>query len=129
MSRRRTAGTFERRELRVNMGSAQCRAMHGGEAGDRELAQACQRSRAMGPRRDIAQTLLQCEDFLAAVILCHCFALAAVRAQVRTKESLAMCLIEQNGAPVVGKVRGLEHLQPMRTECNAPLVCDSLGWP
>ena len=103
--------------------------MHGGEADNRELAQACQRSRDVGPRRDVTQALLQCEDFLAAVILCYCFALAAVRAQVGTKESLAMCLIEQNGVPVVGKVRGLEHLQTMRTEFNDTLICDSLGWP
>src|SRR5215813_14565062 len=51
---------------------------HGGEAGNGELAQARQRSRDMWPCRDVAQALLQREDFLAAVFFCHCFALAAV---------------------------------------------------
>src|ERR1043166_4621715 len=90
--------------------------MHGGEAGDGELAQARQGSRDMWPCRDVAQALLQCEDFLAAVLVCHCFALAAVRAQIGTKESAALCLIEQNSVPVMGKVRGLEHVQAMRSE-------------
>ena len=103
--------------------------MHGGEAGNGELAQARQRSRDVWPCRDVAQALLQCEDFLAAIIVCHCFALAAVRAQVGTKESLAMRLIEQNSVPVMGKVRGLEHVQAMRAEFNDPLIRDSLGWP
>src|SRR5215470_19831188 len=102
--------------------------MHGSEAGDGELAQARQCSRDVWPCRDVAQALLQCEDFLAAIIVCHCFALAAVCTKVGTKESLTMCLIEQNGVPVVGKVRGLEHLQTMRTEFNDTLICDSLGW-
>src|SRR5215510_7852901 len=103
--------------------------MHGGEAGNGELAQARQRGRDVWPCRDIAQTLLQREDFLAAVIVCHGFALATVCAQVGTKEGAAMCLIEQNSVPIMGKVRGLEHLQAMRAECNDILIRYSLGWP
>src|SRR5215470_18836706 len=103
--------------------------MHSGETGNGKLVQARQRRRDVWPCRDIAQALLQCEDFFAAVLVCHCFALAAVRTQVGTKEGAAMRLIEQNSVPVVGKVRGLEHLQAMRTEFNNPLIRDSPGWP
>src|SRR5215510_7676698 len=103
--------------------------MHGGEAGNGELAQARQRGRDVWPCRDIAQTLLQREDFLAAVIVCHGFALATVCAQVGTKEGAAMCLIEQNSVPIVGKVRGLKHVQAMCAKFDDALIRDSPGWP
>src|SRR5262249_7235244 len=114
---------------RANIGSAQCRAMHSGEAGNGELSQTCQCSRDVRPRRNVAQTLLQREDFLAAGIVCHCFALAAVCAQGGTKEGAAMRLIEQNSVPIMGKVRGLKHLQAMRAKFDDALIRDSLGWP
>ena len=44
--------------------------------------------------------------------------MATVGAQVGTKEGVALRLIEQNSIPVVGKVRGFEHLQTMRAEFN-----------
>jgi len=103
--------------------------MHSGEAGDGELAQACQRRRDVWSSRDVAQTLLQGEDFLAAVLVCYCFAQAGVRAQVGTKEGVALRLIEQNSVPIVGKVRGLEYLQAMRAEFDHALIRDNLGWP
>jgi len=103
--------------------------MHSGEAGDGELAQARQRRRDVWPCWDVAQALLQREDFLAAVLFCHCFALAAVRAQVGTKEGAALRLIEQNSVPIVGEVWGLKHLQAMRAEFDDTLIHDSLGWP
>src|SRR5262245_26111301 len=103
--------------------------MHGGEAGNGELSQARQRGRDVRPCWDVAQTLLQREDFLAAVIVCHCFALAAMRAQVGTKQGAAMRFIKQNSVPIVGKVRGLKHVQAMRAKFDDTLICDSLGWP
>ena len=103
--------------------------MHGGEARNGELAQARQRSRDVWPCRDVAQALLQGENFLAAIIVCHCFALAAVRAQVGTKESLALRLIEQNSVPIMGKVWGLEYVQAMRAEFDHALIRHSAGWP
>ena len=103
--------------------------MHSGEASNGELVQARQRRRDVWPCRDVAQALLQCENFLATVLVCYCFALAAMRTQVGTKEGAAMRLIEQNSVPVVGKVRSLEHLQAMRAEVNDPLIRDSPGWP
>jgi hypothetical protein len=76
---------------------------------------------------DVAQALLQRQDFLAAVIVCYGFALTTVRTQVGAKQGATLRLIQQNSVPIVGKVGGLEHLQAMRAEFDHALVRNHLG--